>query len=197
MRPILTARLHLVPVREENAQALWSVLQQPGLREFQDLPDLGAVEFRRAIVARPAELRAGEIGRFEWLLYWKAQLVDDDAQALGWVSLRVPQRGPQTAEIGYSVVGSMRGRGIATEAVAGLVSEGFERAKLRAVRAYCVPENRASRTVLMHNGFVQEGVATHGATVRGQAVDVIAFLLERSSWEALRAVTANRPATRS
>ena len=53
MRSIVTQRLHLVPVREENAQALWHVLQQPDLRDFQDLPDLDATAFRRNIAQRP------------------------------------------------------------------------------------------------------------------------------------------------
>ena len=59
MREIFTPRLRMVPVREKNAKTLWLVLQQPDLRDFQDLPDLNAQEFRRSIAARPAELAPG------------------------------------------------------------------------------------------------------------------------------------------
>ncbi len=194
MRPILTRRLRLVPVREENAQTLWCVLQQPDLRDFQDLPDLDAAAFRRNITQRPKELRAGAIGRFEWMLYWSGA---EGAQPLGWVSLRIPERAAGTAEIGYSIVREHRGRGIATEAVAALVAEGFERARLARVRAYCVPENVPSRAVLERNGFVDEGVARHGATVQGQAVDVVAYVLPRERWVAQANLSSSRSATRS
>ncbi len=196
MRVFLTQRLRLEPVREANARTLWQVLQQPDLRDFQDLPDLDAAAFRRNIAQRPKELRPSAVGRFEWMIFWSA--ADADAsEPLGWVSLRIAERATETAEIGYSVVREHRGRGVATEAVAGLVAEGFERARLGRVRAYCVPENVPSRAVLERNGFLDEGVARHGATVQGQAVDVIAYALARSRWESRRGLNPSRSATRS
>ena len=196
MRSIVTPRLHLVPVREENAQALWQVLQQPDLRDFQDLPDLDATAFRRNIAQRPKELRPAAIGRFEWMIYW-TEIRANGSPPVGWVSLRISERATDTAEIGYSVVREHRGRGVATEAVAGLVVEGFERAALRRVRAYCVPENAPSRAVLERNGFLEDGVSKHGATVQGQAVDVVAYVLPRERWESRRSVNPSRSATRS
>lgn len=188
----------MVPVREENAETLWLVLQQPDLRDFQDLPDLDTQEFRRSIAERPGELRPGAIGRFEWLLFWAAEPDRGQPEALGWVSLRIAQRSTEVAEIGYSVVRDARSRGVATEAVAGLVSEAFQRARLRSIRAYCVPENGPSRGVLLRNGFSEDGVARHGATVQGQAVDVIAYSLDRTAWEMQRrALMQNPSATRS
>ena len=87
-----------------------------------------------------------------------------------------------TAEIGYSVVRAYRGRGIATEAVAALIDEGFTRARLREIRAYCLPENVSSRAVLQRNGFEDDGTLPRGATVQGRPVDVIAHTLEREQW---------------
>jgi len=194
MRVIPTRRLNLVPVREENAETLWQVLQQPDLRDFQDLPDLDAAAFRRNIAQRPKELRAAAIGRFEWMIYWRGT---DASKPLGWVSLRIAERATETAEIGYSVVREHRGRGVATEAVAALVAEGFERAQLARVRAYCVPENASSRAVLERNGFLDQGVARHGATVQGQAVDVVGYVLMRGRWLSLRNLTPSRSATQS
>lgn len=195
MRLIRTQRLQLVPVREENALTLWHVLQQPDLRDFQDLPDLGAAAFRRNIAQRPKELRSGAVGRFEWIIQWNEP---DGSPPLGWVSLRIAEGVPETAEIGYSVVREGRGRGVATEAVAGLVAEGFERAGLTRVRAFCVPENVPSRAVLERNGFRDAGVSKHGATVQGQAVDVVAYVLERARWKVQRnGVSPSRSATRS
>jgi RimJ/RimL family protein N-acetyltransferase len=173
-----------------NAEVLWSVLQAPHLREFQDLPDLTLEQFVAAVSDRPRSLCPGATGRFEWLVYREKS---DDA--VGWVSLRIAERTRSTAEIGYSVVRDHRGRGIATEAVAALIDEGFHAVGLQRIRAYCVPDNLSSRAVLQNNRFEDDGVLPHGATLAGQPVDVIAYTLERVRWEA--AATRNRSATGS
>ena len=191
MKTIRTERLRLDPVTPENAGVLWEVLQEPDLRDYQDLPDLDLEGFTRSVAGRPLRLEPGAIGRFEWLIY-----LGDDAQPAGWVSLRIADRTRSTGEIGYSIVSSYRGRGIATEAVGALLAESFSSALLRRLRAYCVPENYSSRAVLRRNHFEDDGMLPHGATVQGQPVDVIAYTLERSQWEAQRLKTSG-PAIRS
>ena len=130
------------------------------------------------------------------MIYW-TKIRANGSPPIGWVSLRIAERATETAEIGYSVVREHRGHGVATEAVTGLIAEGFERAGLRRVRAYCVPENAPSRAVLERNGFLEDGVSRHGATVQGQAVDVVAYVLPRERWESRRRVNPSRSATRS
>jgi len=181
----------MTPVTSANAGVLWEVLQAPDLRDYQDLPDVDRTQFLRVVGARPRRFGAGIVGRFEWLLYY----VDGNDEVLGWVSLRIGDTNRSSAEIGYSVVRAYRGQGIATEAVAALVEEGFTRARLREIRAYCLPENVSSRAVLRHNGFEDAGTLARGATVQGKPVDVILHSLDRARWRA--AVTANLEATRS
>jgi RimJ/RimL family protein N-acetyltransferase len=173
MRTLRTERLALVPVNLENAEVLWRVLQQPGLREFQDLPEVDLPQFRRMVGARPSTMESGSWGRFEWLIY-----VEAVSEAIGWASLRVGERASQSAEIGYSVVERHRGRGIATECVRAIVQEAFASLRLRKIRAYCVPGNVASRAVLARAGFVEDGVLSHGATVQGRPVDVLGYVLD-------------------
>ncbi len=181
--------MRLVPVTAANAGVLWAVLQEPDLRDYQDLPDVDREQFLRYVAARPPRLVRGAVGRFEWLAY-----VSVSPSPVGWVSLRIAESSRSTAEIGYSIVRAHRERGLATEAVAALVAEAFSSAGLRRIRAYCLPENRASRAVLMRNGFQDEGRLTRGATVQGRPVDVIAHALERDRWVSL---TPNQQATRS
>lgn len=190
MRVLRTQRLRLVPVTPANADVLWSVLQAPHLREYQDLPDLSLEQFVAAVSERPEVLAPGASGRFEWLVY--SHGVD---AAIGWLSLRIAERARSTGEIGYSIVRDHRARGLATEAVAALIDEGFRSADLQRIRAYCVPGNLASRNVLRNNRFEDDGVLPHGATLAGQPVDVIAYTLERVRWE--RKPTPNRSATGS
>ncbi len=191
MRTIHSQRLRLVPVTSENAELLWHVLQEPDLRDYQDLPDVNRAQFLRVVGARPKRFAPGVVGRFEWLLHHLC----GDGDPLGWVSLRVADSDRSAAEIGYSVVRRYRGTGIATEAVAALVDEGFRGARLREIRAYCLAENRSSRAVLRHNGFEEEGMLPRGATVQGKPVDVVAHSLKRACWSPR--LTANRQATRS
>jgi [ribosomal protein S5]-alanine N-acetyltransferase len=191
VRTIQTARLLLVPVTPVNAETLWALLQEPDLRDYQDLPDVDRAQFLRVVSARPARLAPGVTGRFEWLLRY----VTGDGDPLGWVSLRIAESSRATAEIGYSVIRAHRGRGIASEAVAALVEEAFLRARLSALRAYCLPENLSSRAVLRHNGFEDEGRLPRGATVQGKPVDVIVHTLERDHWASQ--VTKNPAAIRS
>jgi ribosomal-protein-alanine N-acetyltransferase len=173
MRTLQTDRLRLVPVNLENAEVLWRVLQQPGLREFQDLPEVDLTQFKRMVGARASRMEEGSWGRFEWLIY-----LEGVKEAVGWASLRVGERASTSAEIGYSVVENYRGRGVATECVRRLVDEAFARLRLRKIRAYCVPQNTASRGVLQRAGFVEDGVLSHGATVQGRPVDVLGYVLD-------------------
>jgi ribosomal-protein-alanine N-acetyltransferase len=191
VRSIRTSRLLLLPVTPANAGALWELLQEPDLRDYQDLPDVDRAQFIRVVASRPTRLVPGAAGRFEWLLHF----AERNDNPLGWVSLRVAESDRAAAEIGYSVVRAHRGRGLATEAVAALVEEGFQCAALREIRAYCLPENVSSRAVLRHNGFEHEATLTRGATVQGRPVDVTLHTLERDRWEAR--LTANPQATRS
>ncbi len=180
-----------MPVTPVNAVALWELLQEPDLRDFQDLPDVDRAQFLRVVGARPTRLVQGATGRFEWLLHY----CEEKSDPLGWVSLRIGDSTRTSGEIGYSVIRAHRGRGIATEAVAALLEEGFRRARLQEVRAYCLPGNLSSRAVLRHNGFEDEGTLPRGATVQGKPVDVIVHTLEHDRWAAR--LTKNPAATRS
>jgi [ribosomal protein S5]-alanine N-acetyltransferase len=178
VRTIRTPRLRLVPVTTANAGVLWALLQEPDLRDYQDLPDVDRASFVRVVGGRPTQFGPGIAGRFEWLLHH----LNGRDEPLGWVSLRIADATRGTAEIGYSVVRGHRGKGIATEAVAALVDEGFRRARLSEIRAYCLPENLSSRAVLRHNRFEDQGTLTRGATVQGKPVDVILHSLPRTRW---------------
>ncbi|WP_298212199.1 GNAT family N-acetyltransferase [Ferrimicrobium sp.] len=59
----------------------------------------------------------------------------------------------ETVEIGYGIVGSQRGRGYATQAVALLLQIAQEAQEVAVVRATTLPTNRASQRVLERLGF--------------------------------------------
>lgn len=172
-----TERLRLTPVTVQNAGTLWAVLQQPDLRMYQELPNVGAAAFTDMVGKRPKVLRPGTSGRFEWLVY-----VNRVRKPVGWISLRIAERDLETGEVGYSIVRDFRSRGIATEAVRTLIDEAFTEAGLRRINAYCLPENMPSRRLLEKLGFSSEGILPRGATVNGHIVDVLMHRVERERW---------------
>jgi RimJ/RimL family protein N-acetyltransferase len=177
MRTIRTERLRLTPVTVQNAGTLWTLLQQPDLRTYQELPSVGAAAFADMVSKRPKVLRPGTSGRFEWLIY-----VNRIRKPVGWVSLRVAERDLETGEIGYSIVRDFRGRGVATEAVRAMLDEAFTEGGLARINAYCLPENQASRRLLERLAFAQEGTLPRGATVNGHIVDVLMHKMDRDGW---------------
>ena len=176
MRTLHTRRLRLTPVTAQNAAALWTILQQPDLRTFQDLPNVGVQVFSAMVAKRPKRLRAGVSGRFEWLVHFAR-----GRKPVGWVSLRITEKELHSGELGYSVLREFRRRGIGSEAVRVIIGEAFKCGLMR-VRAYCVPENEPSRRLLERIGFEAEGVLPRGATVSGRPVDVLVHRMERDRW---------------
>jgi ribosomal-protein-alanine N-acetyltransferase len=177
MKTLRTERLRLTPVTIQNAGTLWTVLQQPGLRTYQELPNVGAAAFTDMVAKRPKVLRTGTSGRFEWLVYMHRV-----RKPVGWVSLRIADRDLATGEIGYSIVRDFRGRGIASEAVRALIDMAFSEGGLTRVNAYCVPANMPSRRLLERLGFRVEDTLPRGATVNGQIVDVLLHRMDRARW---------------
>jgi len=169
--------LILEPVTKLNAAALWRVMQNNGLREFQDVPRYTREEFERRVATRPKQFNARATGRFEWLL-----VVAATRSPIGWASLRVGEPGRRAAEIGYSIVTAQRGFGYATEAVRSLLSHALATSELQRIEACCVPGNLASRRLLERLGFVQMRVQRHGAVVRGRPVDIVLYDMSRERW---------------
>ncbi|MHB8152222.1 MAG: GNAT family N-acetyltransferase [Bacillati bacterium] len=170
MRVLHAEGLRLEPVLPRNAAVLWGVLKEPGLREYQELPAVSAAEFAHMVEQRERRLDAESLGRFEWLIYPTGA-----TQPVGWVSLRIPSGALRAGEIGYTLLPQARGRGYATRAVRALLAEAQAVAVLAEIRAYCVPENQASRRVLERIGFRKTDLLRHGATVAGRAVDVVVY----------------------
>ncbi len=171
-KTISSPRLHLAPVDVLNAETLWQLMQTPELRTYQDLPTMARAQFVGLVSAHTRHAGLAGPVRYEWLVERA-----EDGSLLGWVSLRVAEGTSDNGEIGYSLLQEYRGRGYATEAVRALVEAAFQRARLRRLRAYCLPENERSRALLARIGFREEGRLRHGASLRGRPVDVLCYAL--------------------
>lgn len=141
---IHTARLVLVRLSEADHAAIRSG-DRVGRLWAPDYP--GPDDLLLADLAGQAE---GEVGAGiwgQWQICWAA-----DDVAIGGAGFKGPPDDGGAVEIGYAVVASQRGQGVATEAVAALIAEAQDRGA-RAVIAETEPGNLASQAVLRACGF--------------------------------------------
>jgi ribosomal-protein-alanine N-acetyltransferase len=96
----------------------------------------------------------------------------DRAIGLMWVALR-PQ--PHVGGMGYWIVLSERGRGVATAAVRLFVPWALGALDLWRLEAWVQPENLASQRVLRNAGFQQEGRLRNFLNIEGGASDALVF----------------------
>jgi N-dimethylarginine dimethylaminohydrolase/RimJ/RimL family protein N-acetyltransferase len=79
-------------------------------------------------------------------------------EVLGACNLRIHTEDPRIAELGYVLAPAARGRGVATRAVALLVSWGFDTLELEQIQAFVHPDNRRSVGVVERLGFHRDGL---------------------------------------
>ena len=113
--------------------------------------------------------------------YAFAILFDD--QIVGRVSLDNVVRGAwQNATLGYFVDQEHNGKGIATAAVRGAVSYGFQTAGLHRVQAGVMPRNVGSIRVLEKAGFRFEGVSLRYLQINGVWEDHNMYAVTSEEW---------------
>jgi [ribosomal protein S5]-alanine N-acetyltransferase len=96
----------------------------------------------------------------------------------GQVTLGGIQRGAlRSGWVGYWVASRFHGRGVATAAVALIVAHGFGPVGLHRIEATIAPENLASRAVVGHLGFRQEGHLVRYLDIDGAWRDHLLYAL--------------------
>lgn len=180
------------PVRPDDARSLSTLSRRSDMQEHQEIPLLTQGELAARIARRPKRLDPRAIGRFEWLMF-----IDGFEHPMGWVSLRVFDRLRNVGEIGYSIVSDFRGRGLATEATAGLLDAAFEQGALERVEARCTEDNGASRGVLEHLGFARIASSPVATIVHGKRVTLLQYAMDVINWRTSHVVDGYRPRHRS
>ena len=100
-----------------------------------------------------------------WTWYILLRQPDRKPDLVGVGGFKGPPR-TGVVEIGYGVIKHFLGRGIATEAAAGLVRWAQAHRQISLVAAHTLPELTASIRVLEKNGFVQRGTPEEAGAIR-------------------------------
>jgi RimJ/RimL family protein N-acetyltransferase len=137
-----TERLELLPLRVEYAEEMAVVLSDPALHTFIG----GTPATESALRTRYERITAGSPDPAVTWLNWVIRLRADDC-LVGTVQATVSASGEgATAEIAWVVGTPWQGRGIATEAVRGLV-DWLSRQPVEGVIAHIHPDHHASAAV--------------------------------------------------
>jgi ribosomal-protein-alanine N-acetyltransferase len=142
---IRTARLDLVPVEPSDAHAALSGERRP--EWAGDYPTEGDIVIA-GLVAQ------NSIARTDAYVPYKITL-RASGQVIGGCGFLGPPDATGSVEIGYGLVPSQRRKGIATEAVKGLLDAAWRDPVVKLVVAFTDKDNEPSQAVLRRVGFQQ------------------------------------------
>ena len=145
MHTLETARLRLLPQTAAHAEAMYAVLCDPAIYEYEHEPP--------ASVQARLESRWSPDGREEWLNW----VIESNGRLIGFVQATVYRSG--TAAIAYVLASAHWGRGYASEAVAAMVEELAARYGVLRLHAVGQQRNRRSIRLLERLGFTPAGEA--------------------------------------
>ena len=123
-----------------------------------------------------AEVIADSLERYEQGSQVPRVILDEAGAVVGRINLNNVVRGAfLSASVGYWLAEEAGGRGLATAALAEMVTVGFGEQGLHRLEAGTVPENLRSQAVLRRNGFEQFGYAPRYLAVAGRWQDHLLF----------------------
>jgi len=169
MREVQADGLRLEPQRVAHADAMFVVLTDPALYEFEHEPPDSVESLRRRYAA--LEARRSPNGRQAWL-HWVVRL--DDGALVGAVQATVELDGE--AAIAYELASGWWGRGIGTRAVAAMLEELAARHGVRRCSAVLKRDNLRSFHLLRRLRFTPAGPAAQAA----RGIEPDEWLMERT-----------------
>ncbi len=175
---LFTQRLHLRPLRERDARALFDIHSDPEFaRYWSSAPWTELAQAEQLIRQDQLDLERGEHVRLG--LVRRA-----DEALLGTCTLYKIHPDNRRAELGYGLAPRYWGQGYASEAVGALLDWGFGPLDLNRVEADIDPENGASAKLLRRLGFQLEGRLRERWIVAGQVSDSAIYGLLAREWKA-------------
>ena len=143
--------VRLVPLAREHLPGVEALLDDPEVLRFTRIPDSAPPDF--------VETWFGlyERGREDGTREAFAAL-GDDGQFLGLALVPRIEREAQTAELGYIVAPTARGRGVATATLGLLTEWAFAELDMLRLELLIESANEPSKRVAERNGYRREGV---------------------------------------
>jgi [ribosomal protein S5]-alanine N-acetyltransferase len=147
---LTTERLILREVVAEDADDLLAFRGDPEVQQYNLVP----IHDTREALSLVRTMQGWYVSRYA--IQWGITLRDDD-RVLGLCGLHDWNRTHRRASVGYDLVRSRWGQGIASEAVRAVLRYGFEVLDLNRVEAFTIAENLRSIRLLERLGFTLNG----------------------------------------
>jgi ribosomal-protein-alanine N-acetyltransferase len=155
---IETASLKLIPCELQHFEAILTnqkqLEQMLGVRVFNNWFDFPGVASIEAIQFSYEYLKANP-DALGWWTYLFVHVEDNALVGLGGYKGKADTSG--MVEIGYAIIPDYRCRGLATEAVQGLIDYAFSHAHIKSIDAHTLAEHNASTKVLEKAGMEKVG----------------------------------------
>ena len=178
--PTLTFGLvTLRPSTESDIDSIFDACQDPLIPAFTTVPSSftidHAIDFVRSDPFNFAERR-----EIRFIIEFGNGL---DRKFAGVISLHTISIKNHTAEIGYWIEESMRGKGIATIATKMATDVGLTTIGFRRIDGLVDVENLSSQKLLKRAGFIQEGILRNKVTHEdGRQIDMALYAALNTSW---------------
>jgi RimJ/RimL family protein N-acetyltransferase len=172
----------LRPSEEKDIDSIFNACQDPLIPAFTTVPAAytidHAIDFVRSDPFSFAERR-----EFRFVVDYGN---GDDVKFAGVISLHTINIKNHTAEIGYWLEKSMRGKGIGTIAAKMITDYGLRTLGFRRIDGLADVDNTASQKLLTSAGYQKEGILRNKVTRDdGRQIDMALFATTDSSWKPL------------
>ena len=178
-----TERLLIRPLKMTDVEAMFAMKSDPKVTEMYAAEQHRSIEETRKWVE--GILLNASVQRDS--MFWVFEAKGEE-RAIGSCCYWHFDLRSRCAELGYELNRSYWGNGIMIEALAPVLTYGFDHVRLHRVEACPLAENAASNTLLLKLGFKHEGNLRQRVFFGGRFVDQYYYSLLESEW--------NRSATR-
>ena len=172
----------LRPSEEKDIDSIFNACQDPLIPAFTTIPAAytidHAIDFVRSDPFSFAERR-----EFRFVIDYGN---GNDVEFAGVISLHTINIKNHTAEIGYWLEKSMRGKGIGTIAAKMITDYGFKTLGFRRIDGLADVDNTASQKLLTSAGYQKEGILRNKVTRDdGRQIDMALFATTDLTWKPL------------
>jgi RimJ/RimL family protein N-acetyltransferase len=175
---IVTERLELRPFRVEDLGAFVAYRSDPEVARYQSWDCPYSMAAAEAFLDSQRGLELGQPG--EWLQL--AILARDTGTVCGDCAVRVVTDQPETAEIGVTFARAHQGKGLATEALTGLLAELFEQRGMHRVFAEADDRNAQVQRLLERLGFRREARLVEADWFKGAWSTLLVYAILDREW---------------
>lgn len=182
---LLTPRLRVDALRNEDAEALFGCRADPVVARFQGWRPVDVAAARGFIAAQPTQPEAS--GWFQ-----RAIRLRDSGQLIGDLGVKLPEEAEGSVEFGISIAPTRQGSGYASEAVRAMFAFVFGQLGRHRIHASVDPRNLACVAMLRALGMRQEAHHRESLWLRGEWVDDVIFAMLAREWQSGPATTTHR-----